>query len=104
MGNVVEVVTKTRKSKREVRTTEKVVPLPSSRQKKSVHASGSRHQTEAIEAQASAHQSQNTEEVHTLQLIESQEDDIQDIQVEEGHTQSNVYTSFSSYIYISDDL
>jgi hypothetical protein len=101
MGDSVNVVTTARRSKRDIRTTEKVAPIPSTKQKKLGKASGSRRQAEAIEA---SNQSQNTEEVHTLQLIDAQDaqqDDIQDFGTEERHSQSNVCATTSSCKFIS---
>jgi hypothetical protein len=102
MGDAVEVVTKSRRSKREVRTTEKVAPVKSSKQKKSGQALGTRFHTVTTESEASGQASPNTEEVHTLQLIEAQEDDIQDFEtVEERHSQSKVNTRIISiWLYL----
>ena len=100
MGPAIEVITKSRRSKREVRTTEKVLPVRASKQKKSGQASGTRHRTVTTEAEASGQASSNTEEVHTLQLIEAQEDDTQDFETEKGQSQSKVSTRIiSKWLY-----
>lgn len=100
LGKTVNVVTTTRRSKREVRTSEKVAPLPSVKSKELGKASGSRRRTEAIVPDTSGGTSQSTEEVHTLPSTEPQEDDIQDFDIV-GDSQSNVCGTVPSNVIIS---
>jgi hypothetical protein len=90
MGKSVNVVTTTRGSKREVRTVEKVAPLPSSKQRKSSKASGSRQQMDTIDADVSEHPTESTEEVHHLRPTEAQEDEDE---IQGSQTESNVCTT-----------
>ena len=76
---------KTRQSLQDIQRTEQLIPLPSSKQKRSGQPSRPRHQEDVSEAQGSGGPSQDTEEVHTLQL-DALEDDPQ---AEEGHSPSN---------------
>jgi hypothetical protein len=94
MGDVVQVVTKTRRSKREVRTTEKVALQHSYKHTKSGTGSESRSHI-GLDMQPSGNPSQNltTEEVHTIQLLEAQEDDGEDLQT--GPGESNVCARMS---------
>lgn len=102
LGNVVEMITKSKRTKQGVRTTEIEVPFQSSKLKKSAQASGSKKRTvihteavhtEAVGAQASRHPSHDTEETHPLQFIAAQEDDFQDFQTEDMPSQSDVCTT-----------
>jgi hypothetical protein len=101
MGDVVEVVTQTRRSKRGIRTTEKEVPFHSSKSKKPSKASGSGHPTQApvevVETQASI-PPHDIEGSHTYQLMEEPEDPLPDVQIEDTLSQSNVCTIIHSYI------
>jgi hypothetical protein len=105
MGDVVEVVTQTRRSKRGIRTTEREVPFHSSKPKKSGKASGSNQPSQAhvetVEAQASRHPSRDIEGSHTYQLMDDPEDPLLDIQIEETHSQSNACTTINSYIFVT---
>lgn len=72
-------VSETRITKRGLRTTEKEVPVQSTNRTKSGTASGSRQQTlrpnEGIQAQSFKHIAHDTEESHTLNFIDPQEED-----------------------------
>ncbi|KAH9032366.1 hypothetical protein EDB83DRAFT_2319126 [Lactarius deliciosus] len=83
MGDVTEVVSKTKKSKRGLRTTIEEVPFHSSKQKQSGQAS---RQAKVVEAQSS-HPTQVMHESDTLQLIEPYETDVHDIQTEDTQPQ-----------------
>jgi hypothetical protein len=94
MGDVIEVVSQTKKTTRGLRTTEKEVPFHSSKQTKSGKASGSRHKsdshTEGIQVQSSRYPPHDTEESHTLRFRELQEDDIVGFQTEDRQPQIDV--------------
>lgn len=100
MGDVDEVVSHTRKTKRGLRTTEKDVPIQSSQQTKSGKASRSKPKeyslTESVQAQGSRHSPHETEESHTLQFMEPQEDDMLAFQAEDG--QPHIDVCRSSYL------
>ena len=87
MGKVINVETHTKKSKRTVRTTEAVIPLPSSKQRLSGKASGIKHkedlQTDQVKAHASGHRSHLIEESHALQLTQAQDDVGHDVEPHE---------------------
>jgi hypothetical protein len=105
MGDVVEVVSESKKPKRGLRSTGKDVPSHSSEQTVSGKASRSRlkanSQTEGIQAHASGHPPHETEESHTLNFTETQEDDSHDGPAEEGHPQSYVCTKMPLYIIMT---
>ncbi|KAI9430336.1 hypothetical protein H4582DRAFT_2063950 [Lactarius indigo] len=84
MGDVSEVVSKTSKSKRGLRTTVKEVPFHSSKQKKSGQAS---NQATIVEEQSSKQQTQGVQESHTLQPIEPYEANMQDLQLDDTQPQ-----------------
>ena len=86
MGDVSEVISKTKKSKRGLRTTVEEVPFHSSKQKQSGQAS---RQAKVVEAQSS-HPTQVMHESDTLQLIEPYETDVHDIQTEDTQPQLHV--------------
>ncbi|KAH9174284.1 hypothetical protein EDB89DRAFT_2067964 [Lactarius sanguifluus] len=94
MGDVTEVVSKTKKSKRGLRTTIEEVPFHSSKQKQSGQAS---RQAKVVEAQSS-HPTQVMHESDTLQLIEPYETDVHDIQTED--TQPQLHTPMGQWIDI----
>jgi hypothetical protein len=94
MGDIVEVVSETKKTKRGLRTTERKVPFHSSKQTKSGRASGSRQKAdsyiEGVQAQASRQPSHETEEAHTLLFTDPQEDDILGCQTDDRQPQKDV--------------
>lgn len=100
MGDVTEVVSKTTKSKRGLRTTVKEVPFRSSTQTQSGQAS---HQAKVVEAQ-STHPTQAMHESDTLQLIEPYETDVHDIQAEDTQPQLNVCDRNAFHSQPSDHL
>jgi hypothetical protein len=111
LGDVDEVVTQTRRSKRGLHTTQKEVPFHSSKPKKSGQSLRSRPQavSDANEDQAQTYRqiSDDTEESHPLHTTDIQEDDLlddlqgfeEDIAVEEMQTQSNVAPRHLSELY-----
>ena len=105
MGDVVEVVTQTRRSKRGIRTTERDVPFHSSKPKKSEKASGSNQPSQAhvetVEAQASKQPSRDIEGSHTYQLMEEPEDPLLDFHIEETCSQSYVCPTIHSPIFMT---
>jgi len=96
MGDVVQVVTKTRQSKRDVRTTEKVVLQRSYEHTKSGTPSESGAHIDGPNTQSTGNPSQNltNEEVHTIQLLEAQEDDGEDLQTGPGESHVCARISF----------
>src|SRR6202158_6022407 len=99
LGNTVDVLTHTRWGVREVRTTEKVVSRQTTKEKTSGKTSRARSEaaghTETTGGQGSGLASNDTDETHTLQFIEAQEDAIGMGDPEDDYSQSNV----SSMIY-----
>ena len=94
MGDVIEVVTETKRSKRGVRTVEKEVPFhssslatrsASSRPKETVMGNFDRPSMDET-----SHQLDEVAETHTLQPIEEQEDQILHLDIEDPSLQSNV--------------
>lgn len=100
LGDVRKAVSKDTKTKRGSRNTEEIIPLHSSKSKKSGQPSVSKKlpviHTEAVKAQTSRHHSNETEELHPLHFIEAQDDITEDVQTAEGPPQSHVCTSFVS--------
>jgi hypothetical protein len=91
MGKARSVETQTRKSKRTVRTTETVTPLPMSKVKSPGQSSGAKHkdsaQTGQVNAPATGNRSHVTEESYAVQV---QDDDGQVFDLEEEFPKSTV--------------
>jgi hypothetical protein len=97
MGKTVKVEKEAKKSKRSVRTTEAVAPLPtslpSSKPKASGHSSGTggkeaTHE-EQLESKPAGHPSHGIEQSHPLHFIES-------FDIDAGNTQGNVSIALTS--------
>ena len=105
MGKVVNVETQTKRSKRTVRTTEAVMPLPSSKQRSSGKASDIKHKgdlrTDQIKADASGHRSHVIEESHALQITQAQDDDGQDVEAYEERPIPNVCIAMHAHINLA---
>jgi hypothetical protein len=105
MGDAVEVVSESKKPKQGLRSTGKDVPSHSSEQTMSGKASKLRQKAnshaEGIHAHASGKPPHETEESHTLNFTETQENDSHDFPAEEGHPQSYVRTRMPLYIIMT---
>lgn len=99
MDNVVEVVSRTQRTKRGLRTSEKEVPIHSSHQAKSGKASRSNPKDYRLgddaQAQGSRSSPHETEESHSLQPMEPQEDDILAFEAEDGPPHNDVCYSIN---------
>lgn len=123
LGDIVEIVTETRQTRRGLRTTEKEVLIHSSKDKKSGQPSRSKSQprrnTATKQGCASGHISSDDEETIPLRhtnvqedILEGQgddeDDDIEDDEeqaaIPETHGQGNVCPQMASYILTSDCL
>ena len=102
LGNTVDVVTHTQRGVREVRTTDKVVSRQTTKKKTSGKTSGARSKavghTETPDGQGSRLASNDSEETHTLQSLEEQEDAIEMEDPEDDHSQSNVSSIIHCYL------
>jgi hypothetical protein len=102
LGNTVDVVTHTRRGVREVWTTDKVVSRQTTKKKTSGKTSGARSKavghTETPDGQGSGLASNDSEETHTLQSLEEQEDAIEMEDPEDDHSQSNVSSIIHCYL------
>ncbi|KAI9437309.1 hypothetical protein H4582DRAFT_2058302 [Lactarius indigo] len=92
MGDVVEVVNQTRKTKWGLRTTVKEVPFHLKKGKSgqaSMSQTGVETTMETVQLQSSRDSPHGIEESHTLHHIEPYEPDLQDFQAEESQPQQN---------------
>ncbi|KAI9443974.1 hypothetical protein H4582DRAFT_2053729 [Lactarius indigo] len=92
MGDVVEVVNQTRKTKRGLHTTVKEVPFHLKKGKSgqaSMSQTGVETTMETVQSQSSRDSPHGIEESHTLHHIEPYEPDLQDFQAEESQPQQN---------------
>ncbi|KAH9027901.1 hypothetical protein EDB85DRAFT_1892800 [Lactarius pseudohatsudake] len=90
MGDVIEVVSKTTKSKQGLRTTVKEVPFHSSKQKQSGQASQkAKKKATVVEAQSSKDPTDGMHE-SDIQLVEPYETDIQDFRSEDTQPQPHI--------------
>ncbi|KAH9020291.1 hypothetical protein EDB85DRAFT_2153145 [Lactarius pseudohatsudake] len=93
MGDVIEVVSKTTKSKQGLQTTVKEVPFHSSKQKQSGQASQkAKKKATVVEAQSSKDPTDGMHE-SDIQLVEPYETDIQDFQSEDTRPQPHTAKS-----------
>ncbi|KAI9443063.1 hypothetical protein H4582DRAFT_2054158 [Lactarius indigo] len=94
MGDVVEVVNQTRKTKRGLCTTVKEVPFHLKKGKSgqaSMSQTGVETTMETVQSQSSRDSPHGIEESHTLHHIEPYEPDLQDFQAEESQPQQSIH-------------
>ena len=124
LGDIVEIVTETRRSKRGLRTTEKDVIVHSSKEKKSGQSSRSKSQSRrniGKPSHASGHIPSDDEETIPLKrthvpediiegqgddgehVMEGHGDDEEETPIQETQGQGNVCAQMTSYILTSDD-
>src|ERR1700677_688623 len=97
-GDVIELVTETRKTRRGIRTIEKKVPFHSGREPNTTKASTSKiaggAQSDQSAAKASKHPSDDTDELHPLHAVEEdfelEGDNAIDLDLEESLPSLNV--------------
>ena len=104
LGNVKEIQTETRRTKRSFHTSTKEVPFYSAKPTRSGQPSVSKSQanTNVVQAQISGLIPEDIEESHQLPAIDVKEDDNQDFQTDNDHSKSNV--RFTMHLCTSQGL
>jgi hypothetical protein len=96
MGDVTEVVTETKKTRRGVRIIEREVPFHSTKQSRTTRSTGSKSVqnigdcSEANVMHTAAQQSDETDDSHTLHPIAEQEDYAIHLNIEDSSPQTTV--------------